>query len=83
MKYLKPTKEGYYWYRESNDWGYPWNIVKVQFYSRGYMKPKSKLVLKKPRLMVQLYGFATLKRPIDMNGIWGKRVKKLRKTEYK
>lgn len=86
MKHLKPKKPGYYWYREGNDWDQPWDIVKIDNYSRGWEKGANgknilPLTLRKPILMVQYFGYVALKKLKKTDGIWGERVSKIKELE--
>lgn len=86
-----PRKEGYYWYKEVDEIdgrNHPvrfmnWDVVKVQFYSRGYDKRyKKELKLKTPILMFMIFNCWTKTSELfDVDraqGVWGKRINSLR-----
>ena len=90
MNYQKPTTEGYYWYRdvdEFNGRGTPiafseWDIVKVQLYGKGHYK-NNPLRSKKPILMLHCFLYAGIVEVRKSKGIWGAKVSKLKGSTNK
>lgn len=68
MGYLKPTEEGYYWYRNGTEWDDEWDIVKVQEYSGGGLRFK-------------IFGWQNLNPVEKSEGIWGEKIADIRELE--